>query len=171
MGRTRLPVAVKKLQGTSQKCRDGAGGGVEFDLISKVPAAPKYFTKVQKNVYKSTCQQMINLGLLNVVNLPLVSAYAREMGIYWDAESKLTEVYSKIDGTKHDTEGSPYTSERFTKNDTYSEVKALRKVAKDALKTARDIAKDFGFTPTTMSKLPVKGGGDDDPLLKLLGMK
>ena len=170
MGRTRLPVAVKKLQGTSQKCRDGAGGGVEFDVISKVPSVPQFFTKAQRNVFKSTCQQMINLGLLNVVNLPLVSAYAREMGIYWDAESKLTEVYSKIDGTKHDTEGSPYTAERFTKNDTYSEVKALRKVAKDALKTARDIAKDFGFTPTTMSKLPVKGGGDDDPLLKLLGM-
>ena len=170
MGRTRLPVAVKQLQGTSQKCRDGAGGVVEFDLISKVPAAPKYFTKVQKNVYKSTCQQMINLGLLNVVNLPMVSAYAREMGIYWDAEKKLTDAYSRIDGTDYDTEGSPYTAERMAKHDTYSEVKALRKVAKDALKTARDIAKDFGFTPTTMSKLPVKGGGDDDPLLKLLGM-
>lgn len=170
MGRTRLPVALKKMQGTSQKCRDGAGGAVEFDVISKVPAAPKYFTKVQKNVYKSTCQQMINLGLLNVVNLPLVSAYAREMGVYWDAEKGLQEAYDKIEGSELDTEGSPYTAKRIAKLDTYSEIKALRKVAKDALKTARDIAKDFGFTPTTMSKLPVKGGGEDDPLLKLLGM-
>lgn len=169
MGRNRLPVEIKELQGTSQKCRDGAGA-TSFEVLAKVPAAPKYFTKSQKNIFKSTCQQLLNLGLLNVVNLPLVSAYSREMGIYWDSESKLTEMYQLIEGSEFDAEYNPYTARRLSKCDTYSEVKALRKVGKDALKTAREIAKDFGLTPTTMSKLPVNGGGDDDPLLKLLGM-
>lgn len=168
MGRNSIPKAIKDLRGTVQPCRDK--NVVELPVIAKVPKAPKYFTKSQRVIFKNTCEQLVNLQLLTLVNIDLVAAYSREMGNYHDAEATIQRQHEKVKGTPFDVEESPYVTTRIGVNDTYAEIRALRKHSRESLKAAKELAKEFGFTPTSMGKLPGKSDSGADELLKFLGL-
>lgn len=138
-GRPRKPNALKELSGTNQpsRMRDEA----DFGTITKIPPPPRYMNKYGKKLYKTTTARLNAISLLNDVNLPIVVAYANEMGKYWEAEEILNES-GRLDIAK-DGEGNIIKVARLP----------LDKMASEYLSNAKTFAVELGITPASSSKV------------------
>ena len=136
-GRKKLPDKLKALRGTDQPCRmtgDAVSAG------TAVAALPRSGLKGTANpVFEVVATELIHTGLLDVVGVDLVVAYAREMGLYHDMMC--------------DTEKEDYTIEVMTKHGTATVVNPKRKVAESALMNAKALAAEFGLTPASRSRV------------------
>lgn len=138
-GRKPTPNAIKKLKGTNQPVR--MRDEPNFGTIVKVPPAPKYFNKYAKREYKTVCARLLTINILNDVNIALVAAYALEIGKYYEAEEKLSEV-GRLDISK-DADGNILKISRLP----------LDKMASDYLANAKSLAVELGLTPASSSRV------------------
>lgn len=141
-GRKPLPEGLKKIRGTSQPCR-------QVPVVvgySKVILQPK--TKLQpsaKKIFKDIARELIACGVLDVVSIPLLTAYAQEIAVYYD-------LMTEIDGTP-ETTAEGYIVKEQTKYGVKIKINPKRIAALQALQAAKTIASDFGFTPATKARI------------------
>lgn len=136
-GRKKIPDNLKALRGTNQPCR--MTGNV-VPAGTAVVALPRSGLKgTAKKVFEVVATELIHKCLLDRVGIDLVTAYAREMGLYHDA--------------MREAEKEGFILEIETKFGTTKIVNPKRKVAESALANAKALAAEFGLTPAGRSRV------------------
>ncbi len=139
-GRPPKSTALKKLQGTFRDDR-AVTNEMMPELITHVPSAPTYFSKIAKLEWVSVCEQLIEMESLHRVDLALLSAYCVEMASYLEAIKAIKK------------EGSVITLPG--KAGEYKMQNPWVGVKNSALKNAQTLANQFGFTPAARSKISI----------------
>ena len=134
-GRPRKPTAVKKLQGTLQKCRTNAlEPQPQFDL-KQFSEPPEYLTDSAKDIWTFALQQAPE-GMLSSLDYSIFSEWV----ILYDQFIKLSEGL-KAQGTfVRDADG----------NQTVNNI--INSITKTAT-ILRGIENELGFTPASRSKV------------------
>lgn len=139
MGRPPLSTAEKKLKGTHRPCRDPEGGEVQVSVVNEMPEVPIILRGKAIEIWSTTVEELLQLGILHNIGLPLLTAYCVELGRYFDLVGQLrtekTMLYKSPKG--------------------YSQVSGKMSAARGSLESAMKIAKEFGLTPSSMSKIGV----------------
>ena len=141
-GRKKLPDKIKQIQGTDRRDRM-SGDRPIFKLVevSNMPEPPTYMNEVAANVYHEVCKQMIELGLVNNANFPLMVSYAQNIGKYHDAEMQLAKEGFTIE--VRDEAGL------LVKKI----VNPLNRISNEAMALALRIGSEFGLTPSAQTKI------------------
>jgi len=135
----KLPTKLKQLRGTAQRCREVVPS-VAPNHVKRIPPAPKWLTKVQKNIYRDTTQHLKFLNILEVTGLPLVVAYAIEVGKYLEASEQMK---------------SDFINETETKSGTIRTTNPLQRIIDSSLANALKIAALFGLDPVSKGKIKI----------------
>lgn len=136
-GRKNTSDLVKNIRGTDQPCRLTNDAAVGFTKLAKVPSSG--LDGMAKKIYKIVATELWNKQLLENVNIDLVIAYSREMGIYYEMANDL-----KIEG---------YTVSEATKLGKKIKINPKRKIMETALSHAKSLSVEFGFTPASRAKI------------------
>lgn len=138
-GRRKIPDALKTLRGTDQPCR--MTDGVEPPATNVVTVPRSGLKGTARKVFGIVAVELIHKRLLEVVgvDLDLVVAYAREMGLYHDMMRAV------------EREGA--TVEVMTRNGPATVVNPKRRIAEGALANARSLAAEFGLTPASRHRV------------------
>ena len=132
-GRPRKPDAVKKLQGTYQKCRDT--NPVEFKIATNDLA----FGRDWESIMRTTVDQLREVGIVSDVDLGLVEGYAKALERYIQADEQLR------------VEGMVVIGVAGLKPSVWFEI------AERSLKQATQIGQLFGITPSARARIPQQG--------------
>lgn len=143
-GRPLLPVRIKKLSGTLRK--DRIRGGVDFDLINKVPESEDWLDEEAKKYFKNICELLISKQLLNVANVQLVIIMAQEFSKYETASKELNKKDAYV----------------ITTASGYKQPSPWIAIQNTAQKNYRDIAGLFGLDPMSSQKIGIAKKGDTD---------
>lgn len=139
-GRKKISDESKRLRGTDQPCRmDSSVPAIA--TVSAVGTLPKSGLKgTAKKIYALVGTEMLSKGLLDVVNIELLVAYCREMGLYKDM--------------MHDLEQEGFTVSVETKSGaTITQINPKRKIAESALSAAKVLASEFGISPASRARV------------------
>lgn len=144
MGRYGITNQDKIAHGTDQPVRMQQEIG--FSKVEKLFPHPELTGKAWK-IYKIIAQEFISRNVLEDINDALVSAYALELGTYYDQMEAI-----RIEGVLIEVE---------TKQGTVRMVNPRRKVASDCLEKATKLANQFGLTPASRAKIAAMINGND----------
>ena len=139
-GRKKTPTKIKEMQGNTRKCRL-IENEMEVDLVSELPKAPSWLSKIGKEEWNKVTNQLYNLEMLHEVDLRLVEAYANEISLYLECEMKLRkenriDEFQSSEGTVLRRQASP-----------------LVKMKNDALNNSLKLAAQFGLTPVARASI------------------
>jgi len=138
-GRKATTDTQKKMKGTAQPCRLNGADKV-LPAITKLPP-PRGLTPKGRKIYRQVGTTLMNLGILNEINFIHFFQYVKETELYLVTMDEMPTPGDMI----HELE---------TKSgDVYSQVKAMRKIAQDALGNSRSLAAEFGLTPQAQAKI------------------
>ena len=159
-GRPAKPTALKLLEGNSGK-RALNTNEPKPELFSTVPDPPKILGRIGKTEWKRLATELCRLRLLSVLDLTMLEVYCESYEQYRQAEKALAD---------HFKEHKKYTVLYTNKAGHENEIphSALR-VRRDALDQMRSIGTEFGFTPSSRSRLRAPAGeSSGDALLNLI---
>jgi P27 family predicted phage terminase small subunit len=140
-GRKALPDNAKKMKGTDQPCRvSGQADDQYLPTVTKLPVA-RDLGKHGRKLYKHVGTMLMNLGILNEINFTHFYQYVRETELYLLTMENMPTVEEMIHDIT-DKQGNVTTK-----------VKAMRKIAQDALSNSRSLGAEFGLTPQSHSKI------------------
>lgn len=151
-GRKRKPDALKVVTGTLQKCRTTQVG--RKNQVTKLPPPPRDWGKSAKKIYKVAAEQMRLYGLLTPENLPQLTAYAAEMGKYFDLETEI-----RLEG---------YTVVMNLPMGAIRVANTKIKIASTALKNATRLAQEFGLTPASLGRVGGSRSNEGDDYERFL---
>lgn len=80
-GRPRKPNAQKKMEGTYRQDRDI--GEAEPETLDRVPNAPKVLSSKGKDEWRVTANQLFSLGILTPGDLSFIAIMCNEVDRYW----------------------------------------------------------------------------------------
>lgn len=146
-GRKSLPDNLKKIRGTDQPVRMNPDAPA-FGLVIKVPAPPKWFSKLAKQIWKDTTNELKAKGILESIGIPILVSYCRSMANYLEAEQELAEIGSRI-------------HEEVGKFGVSLKVHPLQKISDSELKKALSIAQEYGITPAAKARIKVSQAPKD----------
>ena len=141
-GRPPLPKEIKKARGTLNTTREKrkekeAAAAASFALVQTVPEPPPHFDAVARDVWQTICQEFINLGVLQTLDVFQLQILCNEMSIYWACINKMGHNITVPTGS-----GS-------------YKVNPLYQAATTAWNNAARIASAFGMSPTARQKLKI----------------
>jgi P27 family predicted phage terminase small subunit len=137
------PTAVKVISGTARADRINSNEP-DYVLLRDIPEPPKYLSKVGRDVYYSTAEELLKLGILNRVSLSIFVMYCGQVAIHFEAIEKLSQTALLISDKGDNPKINPYI-----------------KIANDSLMASVRIACEFGITPASSSKVSaVKSDSD-----------
>ena len=134
-GRPRKPTAVKKLQGTLQKCRTNALEPVPQIDLKQFTEPPEYLTESAKDIWTFALQQAPE-GMLSSLDYSIFSEWV----ILYDQFIKLSEGLTSQGTFVRDADGN----------------QQVNNIINSITKTAtilRGIENELGFTPASRSKV------------------
>ena len=133
-GRPRKPTAVKKLQGTLQKCRaNPAEPTPQNDLKAMTP--PEYLTDSAKEIWAFALSQAPE-GMLSTLDFGIFSEWA----VVYDQFLTISESVKKGGTLRRETDGELFPSPLLSK--LHSTITLLR-----------GLQSDLGFTPSSRSRV------------------
>jgi len=148
MGRRAKPAQSKVIQGNFRKDRDNHGAKVEI----KAPPCPTWLPKQAKKYWKDIAPQLVDAGLIGVVDSAAFTAHCDSVGKFEEVTRKLKTIEDTIDKTP---QGYQVQSALFT---------IRNKLWDQVLKSSSE----FGLSPAARSKVKNVGqqqlpfGGWDD---------
>lgn len=150
-GRPNEGTKIKQLRGTLRKDRHG-DGAIAFTPVTKV-TTPKHLSKSAKKEWKTVTTELIQAGLLQMIDLTALAAYCQEMGEYWDLLDDIM------------TNGRTFETEKG-----YIGQRPEVSMAGKALERAMKIGLRFGITPVAREKIRIRdsGKGHKDPMEGLI---
>lgn len=137
MGRRTKPTQLKVVGGTNRKDRDSHGPRVEI----KAPKCPVWLPKAAKKYWKDIAPQLVEVGLIGVVDGAAFIAHCDAMGKYEEVTKKLKELEDMVDSTP---QGYQVQSVYFT---------IRNKLWDQVMKSASE----FGLSPAARSKVKDAG--------------
>lgn len=157
-GTKKTPTKDKKAKGTYRADR-AFGDEVEFDILSEEPPPPPILEADGIEEWKRIIPQLQSRGILNVTDYSMIVAYCLEVQTYREAKMSL-----KKEGVYQ-----PMTNKGGSE---YMAVNPNVQVANKALANFIRIATEFGFTPSSRTRISVSGAKknsnpDEDSLLRL----
>lgn len=139
-GRKKIPTALKKLSGTNRKVRE-LENEMEVAHVICMPDAPSFLNQFGHDEWQKVTNQLANLSMLHEVDLGMLAAYCREMGIYIEMVELLKA--GQVERT-YDKDGILRASK----------LRPEVKIARDSLDRAIKLAVQFGFTPSSRASIP-----------------
>lgn len=136
-GRKPAPSALKKARGTDQPVRMN-NQAIEPGKLSKMPPAPKWFSKTAKAIYKQKSDELIAQGVMSTLDIDMFILYCHEYATYIET----SEVLTKIPYTDALSEASEKVHKRLTQQNS------------KAWERSKSIAIEFGFTPSSRARVP-----------------
>lgn len=132
-GRPPKPTAVKKLTGTQRKGR--LKNEPQAPLLTAVPIAPGHWEQPEVDRYYRICEMLRVNGLLEAVSIELIFAYVEEMKMYFHSIDMILKQGAVIE------------------YDSGPKVNPWVRARDMAIKNAMAIAREFGFTPSSRTKI------------------
>lgn len=139
-GRPKKPTRLKEMAGTDQPCRINPNE-MQVANLANIPDPPYNLSEYGEREYSIICAELFSKKMLHLVDLALVTAYANEMGLYFEMENKL-KTGGRIDEFFNE-EG------QLTKRN----LKPEQRIANDSLNKALKIACQFGLTPSARTRI------------------
>jgi P27 family predicted phage terminase small subunit len=139
-GRKPKPTALKRMSGTDQPCRVNENE-MTVSVLAEIPEPPFFLNEYGTREFQIVCAELHAKKMLHLVDLSLVTAYANEMGQYFEMEDILKKA-GRID--------------EFYNEDnqlTRRQAKPEQKIANDSLSKALKIACQFGLTPSSRTRI------------------
>lgn len=136
-GRKNIGDTTKVIRGTDQPCRIQNDAAAGFTKFAQVPSSG--LSGMAKRIYEVIANELWCKNILETVNLDLVIAYCREMGLYYEMAKDLKK------------EG--YTLTEETKFGEKIHINPKRKIQETALANAKALATEFGFTPASRARI------------------
>lgn len=133
MSGNRKPTVMKILEGTYRKDR-APENEPKPKAMSIPPPAPEELTESGLMIWNKNVAEVTRVGLLTVADTDQFAAYCNEMGAYWDAETKRKTALDE---------------------ENYTDVSRWFNYAQKHLKSARDLAIQFGMTPASRTRIDV----------------
>jgi P27 family predicted phage terminase small subunit len=161
-GHNKKPTQAKIIQGTFRKDRAPAKEP-KPEKVSNVPKPPAYLSKYAKKVWKDLAEELVEKGILTVVDLPALEACCEAYGQYRLAFEAVFRPVDPETGKKGKRTLARYMKGRNSQ--TMPEYTAMNK----AWATFKSFLTEFGLTPASRTKLEIaepKGKGED-PMEKL----
>lgn len=152
-GRKPLPTAIKKMKGTLQKCRTNKSEPVS-SCVTKLPPAPKYFTASAKKIYKTKGDELIAKKILDTLDFDMFISYCIEYANYIDTSIELAKI-------PNDAQLGPNSEAIFNR---------LKLKNKQSWERAKAIAVEFGFTPSSRSRVKIAEQKIEDPFGNFLNL-
>ncbi len=139
-GRKKIPTQIKKISGTDRKDRI-LENEMEVARVESMPEAPSFFNEFAQKEWHKVTNELADKEMLYEVDLGLLAAYCREMGIYFEMIQELQ---------------AGHVERTFDKDGRLraSKIKPEAKIARDSLDRAIKIATQFGFTPSARASIP-----------------
>lgn len=141
-GRKPIPTAIKKLKGTARKSRTKEEP--KKTALVGLPVTPKHWKKPEVDRFKRVCNMLLANKLLDAVNYELVYGYVEEMRSYFEAIDKILSDGAVMVTTSGDLKVNPWV-----------------RIRDMAFKNAMTISREFGFTPSSQTKIAIRGDDDD----------
>lgn len=116
-------------------------------LVAKVPTPPKTLGDVAKAEWKRLASELIKLKLLSVLDMTMLEIYCENYEQYRQADEELKAHFKRT---------GEYTVKHTNKAGHENDIPhpALR-IRREALEMMRSIGGEFGFTPSSRSRLKV----------------
>ena len=143
MGRSKLPEEVKKLRGTSRKCRevkDVVGKDTIIEVLEDVKV-PTHLNAEAKKIYKEVVTRLFAMKMLQPIDEHALSLYANAMATAIKMQKELDKEGYLI--TVKDEMGDMYKVM----------VNPMAKILKDAINTVNTIGSQFGWSPVSRIRL------------------
>lgn len=138
-GRKSTSDSQKRMKGTDQPCRL-SGSDKVLPAITKLPP-PRGLTPKGRKIYRQVGNTLMNLGILNEINFIHFFQYVKETELYLITMDEMP------------TPGHMVHELETKSGDVYTQVRAMRKIAQDALSNSRSLAAEFGLTPQAQAKI------------------
>lgn len=152
----KVPVAIKKANGTYREDRDG--GKITVPVLDSVPLPPDDFTDPQKNVWNTVVHSLFSMGVLHAVGIEPIKIYCIELKRYYDACALIDELGLIIEETE--TKGMKQVNQ--TVNTKMKKNPAID-IANTSFTKIMAIAGHYGFTPASATRIRA-GSGDGIPV-------
>lgn len=140
-GRKPIPTQIKVLKGTQRK---GRKKNEPKSKTIPVPIAPKEWAAAEKDRYYRICEMLSVNKLLTDVNFELIFIYVEEMKMYFKAIDEILEKGSVITSISGDLKINPWV-----------------RIRDMAFKNAMTTAREFGFTPSSATKIHIPDPGKE----------
>jgi P27 family predicted phage terminase small subunit len=124
--------------------------------IARIPPCPKFLSKEAKREWRRISRELLDLGLLTVVDRAALAAYCQCWARWAEAEEKMGEEDFVMLNTTD--KGYKHVSPWFT-------------VANAALKQMRGYLSEFGLSPASRSRVTVTKEEAQDPYTEFLNRR
>ncbi len=149
-GRKNKPTALKKLEGTARKDRM-LENEVAYPLIEGLPSAPPHLRGRAKQEWDKRVKSLSNMGILTEEDLTLLEGYCFNVGLQQTA-------------MEHLNKQGIIEQQTNSQNHTYSAENKWVNVYNKAQDRIIKISSEFGFTPSSRTKISMPVRGKVDPL-------
>lgn len=139
MGRPPLPDKVKKMRGTSRKCREVVANDVPAVQSLVDVKTPSHLTGEAKKIYTEKVQQLFAMGYLEEIDVDALTLYA------WE--------YAELIKCQRQLQKEGYVVEEMTKNGVALKTHPLQKVVMQKLAAVNAIGSQFGWSPVSRIRL------------------
>ena len=142
MGRSKLPIQVKKLRGTTRKCRDSGHEDSETRIVQlQSVKVPQHLNREAAKIYKEVVKQLFLMEMLEPIDTQALAMYASNYALAVKMQSTLDKDGCTI--VEKDESGDVY---RVSVNPAF-------KVMRDAIAIVNTIGSQFGWSPVSRMKL------------------
>ena len=152
------PTKVKQLKGTLRKCRTFADE-LTFGGLNQKPSAPEFLGVFGRMEWDRVVSQIYGSGVLSEVDISMLTAYCLEMQDYFEDKDTVKK------------EGK-YSRLRNKAGEEYLALHPAVNSGNKHLANAKSLAAEFGFTPSSRTRISVGKAKEEDPskvqLLKLM---
>ncbi len=157
-GRKPLPTKIKETRGTLEK-RRVLNDEMIPDALPKIPEPPGWLSDIAKEEWQRVASFLTALRILSPLDLGILAMYCNEISVYIEMEEKVRNA-----------------DRVFVYRDDNGKIKqiqtvAYQRIADRALEKALKIAAEFGFTPSSRTKISMGQAAviekiDNDPRKK-----
>lgn len=140
-GRPSKPTAVKKAQGTYERCKTHVTKEMMPAKVDGIPGPPSVLNKNAMKLWQDSVLELAALQMLHTVDLAMLAAYCMKMDLFF----RMTAFCEK----------HGYVNEKGRRRGESIE-------ARDALDQANKIAQQFGFVPAARTKISMPEKANED---------
>jgi P27 family predicted phage terminase small subunit len=139
-GPPRKPTALKLIEGNPGK-KALPKNEPEPESLNGLPDAPKRFNRDAKDEWNRTGPVLFRAGLITRADLPMFEAYCEAWGGYVSAQRTYADA-PLVEGQKGNLVRNP-----------------AAQISRDNLDKAISLAREFGMTPASRTRIDLPGGG------------
>jgi len=158
-GHNRKPTKSKVIQGTFRKDREPVNEP-EPTRVAEVPTPPSHLPTAGKRMWKRLAAELVDAGILTVVDLPALEVCCLNYGIYVSLWKSIFRMIEDPDtGKRRRRRLEEYMMGKNSQ--TMPEYTSMTK----AFSTFKSYLIEFGLTPASRSRVEVpRGSKDADPM-------